>query len=290
MKKHGILLIAIIIIAAISSCDKIEGPYTEVNNQIEADSVFPELTNPIQKILLEEFTGHTCVNCPQGHKKAADLKARLGDTLVVLAIHAGLFAEPKPGTIYADFDYRCEEGNALNVAFGVPGYPTGLVNRTQFMGSIVLDKSAWSSAANAINKTAPKLAIQLKSGYQSSDNSVNIYAKITFLQAVQQNIKLSLFISEDSIVSPQMNNLASIGSVPDITDYVHRHVLRGAVNSVWGDDVSTLASATVVNSFVLKGYNYSFAGKPYVKNHCSIIAVAYDVDSKEVVQVEEIHL
>jgi len=288
MKKFTLLLIVVIVMIAISSCNKVEGPYLETNNQIEADSVFPPLTNPYQKIFLEEFTGQTCINCPSGHKKAADLKTRFGDTLVLMAIHAGNFAEPTIAPYTADF--RTEAGDALNASFGVQGYPAGMVNRTMFNNHTVLGTSEWTAASNAINRTSPKLAIQLKVVDYSSDNSVKVYAKTTFLQAVQQNIKLAIFITEDSIVSPQMNNTVSIGPVPDIIDYVHRHMLRETVNSVWGDEISNSASAATINSFVLKGYSFSFAGKPYVKNHCSIIAVACDVDSKEVLQVEEIHL
>ncbi len=290
MKKYSFHIILLLFVMAISACDKIERPEPQAkSNELNGDTVvFPAVSNTIQKIVLEEFTGHLCVNCPQGHKKAADLKVRFGDTLVVIAIHAGIFANPEPSTIYTA-DYRTEAGNDLNTAFGIQGYPSGLVNRTQFMGMTVLDKSAWQAAANAINRTSPKLAIQIKVG-ENSDNSINVFVKTTFIQATQQNIKLAIFITEDDIVSPQTNNLASIGAIPDITDYVHKHMLRGAVNSAWGAVIGTSTTESPLNSSVIKGYNYSFAGKPMVKTNCSIVAIAYDTDSKQVVQVEEIEL
>lgn len=291
MKKLTLLFITSFVLLITISCDKIEGPYVEQNGQVAVcdTPIFSAISNPIQKIILEEFTGQTCVNCPQGHKIAANLKTKYADTIVVMSIHAGSFADPIANTIFTA-DYRTSAGAELNSFFGVQGYPSGMVNRTDFMGSVVLDKSAWTSAANAIVRTNPILAIQIKAVDHSSDNSVCVFTKTTFLQNTQKNIKLSLFLIEDSIVSPQSNNTASIGTVPEIIDYVHRHVLRGAINSVWGDQIASLSTLSIANSFVIKGYSYSFSGKPFVKDNCSIIAVAYDTDTKSVIQVEEISL
>jgi hypothetical protein len=291
MKKYVLFLIAINAIVAICSCDKEKKDNIVVNNQnnqIEIDTIFPPLSNPIQKLFLEEFNGHTCVNCPLGHIQSATLKARYGDTLVLMSIHAGSFAEPNIAPYTADF--TTEAGDSLHFAFGVTGYPTGMINRTPFGGSMVLEKSAWTAAANAIDRSSPELAIQLMTIDNSTDNSINVYAKITFLQAIQKNIKLAIFIIEDSIISPQKNGYTSVGTVPDILDYVHRYTLRETVNSVWGDEIASIVTTTSANSVILKSYIFSFANKPYVKNHCSIIAVACDMDSKEVLQVEEIHL
>ncbi len=294
MKKYYIQIIAIIFLFGISACNKIERPEAPTQgletNEINGDTVtFPTLGTTIQKIILEEFTGHKCVNCPDGHKRAANLKTRYGDTLVLMAIHAGVFSNPEPSTIYTA-DYRTEAGNQLNDAFGIQGYPTGLINRTAFFGGLLLDRTAWSSASNAIDRTSPKLALQIKTAENSGENSFNIFVKATFLESIQQNIKLAIFIIEDSIVSPQTNNLASLGPVPDIVDYVHRHMLRGAVNSAWGVSIANAETSSAANSSVIKGYKYSLTGKPFVPSRCGIIAIAYNVETKAILQVEETHL
>lgn len=291
MKKLLFLLFSVISVFMISSCDKIERPEKPIQtNELNGDTVaFPALATPIQKIYLEEFTGHTCVNCPAGHKKAADLQALYGDTLVVVAIHAGYTAEPVSGTIFTA-DYRTEAGDALYSSFAVEGNPSGLVNRTAFNGNVVLGVSAWTSAVKAIDRSNPLLAIQLKINDVSSENSIQVFAKSTFLQNTLKNYKIALFLIEDSIVSPQSNNSIAIGTTPEIVDYMHRHMLRGAINSVWGTSISTTSAQIAANASVVKGFSYSFAGKPFVKSRCSVIAVVTDVDTKKVVQVEEIHL
>lgn len=291
MKKSSQLLFLSFVLSFVFSCDKIEKPEKPIEtNELRADTVFFEtLSNPYQKILLEDFTGQTCVNCPQGHKKAADLKIRYGDTMAILSIHAGIFAEPVPNTIYTA-DYRTPEGDALNAYFGIQGYPSGLINRTSFMGNLVLGTSFWTSAMNALDRSNPTLAIQLKVNAYPSENKIHVFAKSTFLQSTLKNYKMALFLIEDSIVSPQSNNSSVIGTIPDIPEYVHGHVLRGALNSVWGTSISTTETSQAANSFVKNGYSFSFAGKSYVKKHCSIIAVVYDLDAKTVIQVEDVHL
>lgn len=291
MKKYSIQIIAIILLFGISACDKIERPKEQVKtNEINSDTVtFPAIGVPIQKFILEEFTGQTCINCPLAHKEAAKLKTKYGDTIVLMAIHAGIFSAPEPSTIYTA-DFRTEAGNDLNDAFGVQSYPNGLMNRTPYSGNMLVGRSQWSSAANALDRTSPKLGLQILTSANSSENSYAIYVKTTFLESIDKNIKLAIFIIEDSIVSPQKNSSSSMGSVPDITDYIHRHMLRDAVNSVWGVSVASSGSPSAINSSVIKGYTYSLTGKPFVPSRCSIIALAYDVDTKAVLQVEETHL
>ena len=75
-----------------------------------------------RKVLVEEFTGVRCVNCPAGASELDNLRGIYGDRLVVVSIHTGDFSTP-----YSDskFDFRTPEGTALEKNLGAPlGYPT----------------------------------------------------------------------------------------------------------------------------------------------------------------------
>ncbi len=289
MKIIKILFLALITITIYSSCDKIEGPYLEPQNiAVGCDTPqFASLTNPYQKIFLEEFTGHTCVNCPQGHKVAKDLKNKYGDTLLIMSIHAGIFSTPEPPSFTAD--YRTEAGNEMNSVFGIVGYPCGLVNRTEFGGSQIIDKSGWATAIEIYDRTSPKIALQIENYYNTTNQKLCTFIKTTFLQNSTKNLNLTVFLIEDSIVSPQKNNDPSLGSTPTIVDYVHSHLLRGSINSVWGDAISTTSQPEMANNSKIKGYSFSFSGKSFKPEKCSIIAVVYDKDDihKKIIQVEE---
>jgi len=97
-------------------------------------------------ILLEEFTGHTCVNCPEATHLAHDLKETYGEQLLLLSIHAGELAEPSDSPFEADF--RTAPGTAIYNEFAPIGVPTGMVNRTESSGSVVLFKDGWEPAIN----------------------------------------------------------------------------------------------------------------------------------------------
>ena len=42
-------------------------------------------------VLLEEFTGQMCTNCPEAQRRISSMKEQYGDQLVVVGIHAGNF-------------------------------------------------------------------------------------------------------------------------------------------------------------------------------------------------------
>ena len=68
----------------------------------------PDTTEVVKKVLIEEFTGVRCVNCPQGSAEIENLLSIHGDKLVAISIHAGFFAPPYPESLY---DLRTPDGD-----------------------------------------------------------------------------------------------------------------------------------------------------------------------------------
>ena len=99
-------------------------------------------------VLLEEFTGHLCVNCPEATKLSHDLKQIYGEQLVLLAIHAGELAEPSASPY--DNDFRTTAGTNIYNHFSPIGVPTGMVNRAEYGGGVVLFKDNWEPAIKAL--------------------------------------------------------------------------------------------------------------------------------------------
>ena len=108
----------------------------------EIPPVVPALGD--RKVLVEEFTGVRCVNCPAGASELENLKGIYGERLVIVSIHAGDFSPP-----FTDsrFDFRTAEGDALEKRLGAPlGYPTAVINRKKFTGQTGLQvgRSQWA--------------------------------------------------------------------------------------------------------------------------------------------------
>src|SRR6185503_2892836 len=112
------LRIPILILAGLflvwASCEKIDKPYIEGSHIVDtthtstADTFFTDTTPQPRIVLLEDYTGHKCGNCPSAATKAAELKTLYGDKVVVMALHVGDFAKTS-GTIFS-YDFRTVPG------------------------------------------------------------------------------------------------------------------------------------------------------------------------------------
>ena len=83
MKKYLLILISILII---TSCDVEEGPFITGSNTY---------VNPDKKVLIEDFTGHLCPNCPDAARELEAIHDIYGDQIIGMAIHVSTtFARP----------------------------------------------------------------------------------------------------------------------------------------------------------------------------------------------------
>ena len=269
-------LLIVLLVFGLVSCDKIEPPYmNEIDNHNDDD------TEVVRKILLEEFTGHLCPNCPAGKEVSEELKGIYGNRIVVMSIHTGIFARPIPDGF--ENDYRTAEGGAIATAFGVNQYPVGMVNRKNFDGSVVLSPSAWGSAVAEIIEEEPPLRIQIQNSYNSSNRYLEVSLNTTILIEQEGQYFLSVFLLEDGMISPQKTDNET--DYPDgiIYDYEHNNVLRAAINSTWGEKLT--------DEGLMSGETYS---KTYSINidadwdhsNCKVVAFVYNGDSMEVIQTE----
>lgn len=275
------LLYIIILFFGFVACDKLDEPFLKDNGQNPVDTSTIQKDTVIRKILIEDYTGHKCGNCPSAHEMINTIHNTYGDQVIAIGIHADYFAEPDASGLFTA-DYRCQTSEDLFAYFNVVVQPIGTISRTQPQGSYLANYTDWPNlVADMANDTAT-LKIDLDNNYNASSNTGSINVNTIFLQDLQQELKLSLYITEDSIVSAQMfyNPTTHID-----TFYVHRHVLRGAINTTWGEQIS--ANGGSVNDTITKTLNYTI-DPAWVENKCSIIAFVYDNSTLEVLQAEEI--
>ena len=290
MKRIIFFLAAAIFVV---SCDKIEKPYKidrEMPVGVDTPS-FPPLTDVLQKYLFEDYTGHLCTNCPEGAEILKNLKTVMNDTLVLMAVHAGVenMVRPNPSDQGCSrgytADYRTTAGNEYAATFNVNANPSGMINRINFAGSPVLKGSTnWVAAMNSVERKAPTMGLQIIPIVRN--DTAYIFIKSTLLSAVSSKLRLCAVLVENGIVSPQKNGKAAIGSVPNICDYEHNHVLRSSITSTWGDNIEL----SNPNDTIIKAYGLLLAEKSWRKENCYVIAFIYDEDTKEILQVEEVRL
>ncbi|MBS4012930.1 MAG: Omp28 family outer membrane lipoprotein [Bacteroidetes bacterium] len=271
-----LLAIQIFISIVIISCDIIEPPYmTNYSSDNGDDGVV------VKKILLEEFTGHLCPNCPEGKKVAQQLKELYGKKIVEISIHSGTFAKPLGGA-FAN-DYRTTFGDEITAYFGVNQYPTGMISRTNYEGSTVISPSAWGSAISQIINEEPTIKIKIETAYNATSRKLEIDLTADMLSNLDGSYFITAFIVENGIISPQKTNDPEYPSGV-IVDYEHNHVLRAAVNGTWGEKY-TETGANTGDSF---SFNYSITlNQSWKAENCKVVSYICNGETMEVIQVEE---
>ncbi|MSP68738.1 MAG: thioredoxin family protein, partial [Bacteroidetes bacterium] len=87
MKK--ILLLFTIAVLSFMSCDYVVAP-----NQVGTVTV--PLSDTVRKIFIEDFTGHTCPNCPTAARMLDSLGNAYPTQIIGMGVHIDYYAEPCP--------------------------------------------------------------------------------------------------------------------------------------------------------------------------------------------------
>ncbi|MCM1110268.1 MAG: Omp28 family outer membrane lipoprotein [Clostridium sp.] len=235
-----------------SACSDID----EADRYIPVESVAPE-----RCVLVEDFTGQNCINCPAAHETLERLVEQYGDNVIPVSIHCGGFGISVDYTRYKGL--MQPEGNTYNDAWGIDSWPKGVVDRTG--GAI--NHEQWPSAVRDELKRPTPLSIDLKAVCPEGDDKVSI--EVTLSSTTDLSGSLQLWVLEDSIIARQQDiNLGRID------DYVHNHVYRAAVNGVGGESVDMKAMIHWTKEYAIGLRTAKF--ETWVPRNLSIVAFLYD--------------
>jgi len=291
MKKALLLPALIVSVLVINSCDKIEDPYPESSNpQVDTSGsnnfTAPDLETLKRRILIEDYTGHTCGNCPSAAIIATGLKTTYGDQVRILGVHAGFFAEPYGSGNEFRTDFRTASGEEWNTDFGVTGNPKGMVSRLEYGSVVVLDPSAWGSAASILIDDEPLFDVQMEIDYDSGNKTFTVDVGTYVVNSVTGNYNLVVCVVEDSIVDWQQDY--SLPSADQhVEDYVHEHVLRDNINGTYGSALIT--GSELAETWLVQSYIYTLDSE-WNADHCSVLAFVADATTKEILQVGDIYI
>jgi thiol-disulfide isomerase/thioredoxin len=275
--KSNALFLCFLFLVIIVGCDKIDEPYGK-----KPSGTVDTTTTYVRKVLVEDFTGHTCGNCPRAAESLEQLYALFPGQIVSMGVHAGFFAEPG-GAEYPE-DFRTSVGNELDQFYGVSAasLPKGLVNRKSFGGAIILEHTDWKTKVPTIASIPPDANLKITAQFNASSRILTANIDTRILLPLTGDLKLALYITEDSVRANQKDYDAP-GDV--IENYVHRHMLRTSMNSAWGEPLS---SATNYAAAELFSKNLSITlPVEWNAQHIGVLAVLYrDAENKEVIQAE----
>ena len=243
-----LLTLAAVLFAA---CDEI--PTSERLTYVEP----PEVG---RAVLIEDYTGQYCVNCPRATEEIERLIGNYGDsTVVAVAIHSGPFGKSKgePSPLYT------EVGDMYFNTWGLSSQPVGLIDRR--FNSSPSSYTDW--AGGVVYEIAFKAPVGFMTDidYDSETRNAAIEVQTIGLDSALVTGKLQVWLVEDSIDSFQY---MPDGSVQE--HYNHMHVFRASVNDPWGDDVAVNHGQVAVKDYAIK------LDPAWVPEHCALVIFLYD--------------
>ncbi len=250
------------------SCDKVDPPYKKA---------VTVTTN--KKVLLEDYTGHLCVNCPTAAKEIEDLKEVYGGNLIAISVHAGFQSIPI-GPPY-DYDFRTDIGTTWNNEWGISTYPMGVVNRSiQTDGTRTVKLANWPVAVSQELEKAAVAEITIQASFNTSTKAFIAEVTTNIDAEPGESYCVNALLVEDSLIHAQKNNNSTVGPVPDILDYAHMHVLRASFTGTWG--VSINPDIVDNKTFTLPDTDYP---EDVIPENCHVV-VFISKSNREIVQAE----
>jgi thiol-disulfide isomerase/thioredoxin len=289
MQRIRLFLLITLFTGALISCDKIESPYVTQSAIDTSGNVPPNQDTVIRKILIEDFTGHTCGNCPKATTTATQLQSIYGKKLIVVAVHSGHFAATQTNSNGSfSTNFKTAAGDAYNDFWKVDlsGNPNGLVNRAKILeNKFIVGPTAWGTAIETIKNILPDVKMSVSLVYDPTSRSLNTTVTSKALNNISGKYNLVLYLVEDKIVDWQKDYSLSNSNV---ADYLHRHVLRDNINNTWGDEIIT--STLVKGDSIVKTYTSYLLNPAWKADDCSVIAYLRNIETQEIIQVEEVYL
>lgn len=183
-----------------------------------------------RNVLIEDFTGQRCVNCPTATEEIKKLQEQYGDDHVIaVAIHGGDFG------IYTSTSsvkaLSTEEARAYYNKWNIEAQPAGLVNRR----GGVSNYTAWAASTyNELQKATP-ISMSLSAVIDSASSSIEV---TTYIQSSEPlTCNLQLWLTEDNVTALQL--------MPDGSpnpEYLHQHIFRKSINGTWGTELALTES------------------------------------------------
>lgn len=217
--------VALMAAAALSSCDNVAEDDRFIKlPPIEAD----------RAVLIEDFTGQNCLNCPNAHEVIEDLQKQYGeDKVIAVSIHGGGMAisDVRP------FGLMTKEGDEICNYYAIGRFPMGVIDGV----TPPIDEKGWASAVyNDLQKPSE---VQLEASAELSTVEEEVDGKPVKKQIISCTAditsseegmgKIQFWVVESGIVAQQ--------KMPDSStneNYVHNNVFRAQVFPMRGNPVA----------------------------------------------------
>lgn len=283
MKK----LLLLPVILAFIGCDDIKQPLKDSYAFCEGcETEYIDEFVTTQNVLMEEFTGITCNNCPEAAGEIKDLIAANPGRVFTIGIHASNFAVPDSAKGYSA-DFRTPEGTEIYNDATPYGVPSAIINRLDYGEPAKYAKTqmkTWEGFVNTIIASGTSdVGLMASAEYNDTTSEVCLTTRFRAeVDVANRSLWYVAVLTESDIVAQQ--KMPNLEANPD---YIHNHVLRASFNGTYGEaiaaDLESTGSVTCISRSITLEPNW-------VAENCHVVLYVYDDDTKEIVQVIETEL
>ena len=238
-----------------------------------------------KKVVLEEYTGIHCVNCPGGHLIAKQIYDNNPGDAFIIAIHTGSFASPS----LLEPDFRIDPiGSTLANTFGVSFNPSATINRHLFSGnnSLSMSPSNWATTSAQILTESSPVNVGVQAIVDSTNTLfVDVEVYYTGSQTVTSN-KLNVAVVQNNVEGPQSGSAGNPSAILQNGNYNHQHMLRYLITGQWGEIINTITPGSFVQRQYIWQLPNDINGVDLDPTNLSVIAFISE-DNDEILSGDE---
>jgi len=215
-------------------------------------------------VLIEEFTGVNCINCPGGAEEIKRLEEVYSGNIVSIAIHAGDLSEPIEESKY---DFRCEDGEKLVKKWKGDSKPAAMIDRVHFEGEEnvpIAGYNYWNDPVIQELNKEPVLNLNGEIHYNEENKTISININIFPLQNLNGDYRLNIALTESHIIDAQNKGHGEIDK-----NYEFNHVLRDLITT-WNGDI--INEKLIANNPISKNYTYTITNDEWKPENMNLIA------------------
>ena len=182
-------------------------------------------------VVIEEFTGSSCANCPAGLAQSAAIADLYPDNVVFIAVHSNFLGQP---ATKGQVDLRTPDAQALEAFLGDwLAKPEAAINRFELQQSKLFrigNPDSWKSYVDQELKKAPAVGLKITTDYNDATRELKVHLSATALQDIAEPLHFHCGLTESKIIADQLDNVKG-----KLIGFEHNHALRKILSAVSGD-------------------------------------------------------
>lgn len=279
MKKILYFVAASLIV--FSSCEKIDGDDRFIDNNQGSN----QPSKVVKRMLVEDFTGQNCPNCPDGAAILEDLQKSTftNGEMIVVAMHAGGLADSR--------FLKHETAQTYMDALNLKNNPALSVDR---VSSTDVSITQWGAmiTKRAGEATSP-CDIETRLFYNPDTRTVNAVSDVKFVEDYNGGkLGVQHYLLRDSLVVFQSTTHGMDNA------YVHNHVFFGTLyKNIWGEELvgadggvykaGTVCTTKVSDDFVLGNEKWG-KKEPWDPNKVYVVSFVFKYSDDEANPIGEV--